>query len=373
MTSTALSTQIETAERQVSTDSYDMSVGELINIYRDGEIKITPEYQRLFRWNIEQKSSFIESLLLGIPIPPIFVIETESRVWELIDGLQRTSTILQFVGELRNPEEDGIIAPIPLVAGRHLTELDGMAWRDEEAARPELLIGNGERIRLKRAKISIQILRRSSDQTSKYDLFQRLNSGGTKANRQELRNCMVVMQDPTFLTRVRAAAHQPSFTTLFRFSRNQMNEQVDIEYINRAAVLTRWGIGGNQDVEDFFDDRTLNLIEDDDVDRNEILATVENTFDLIVAAGGDRALHKPGRDGQPAKPPQNTALEAIVVGVARNYQAISALPDPVAFVRGRLADVWEENVMRRASSSGVSGTSRLRLTIPFGEAWFAPQ
>jgi len=372
MSYSALSAQIETAERQVSTDSYDMSVGELINIYRDGEIRIAPEYQRLFRWNIEQKSSFIESLLLGIPIPPIFVIETESRVWELIDGLQRTSTILQFVGELIGPDGK-VVAPEPLVAGRHLSELEGVVWREEDARRPENLIPAGERIRLKRAKISIQILRRSSDQTSKYDLFQRLNSGGTKANRQELRNCMIVMQDSAFLARLRESAHKEAFTSLFRFTKNQIAEQVDLEYINRAAVLAVWGIGGNQDVEDFFDDRTLDLIEGQGANREEVLRAVDQALELIFAAGGERALYKPGRDGQAAKPPQNTALEAILVGVVRNMEAISRLGDPLGFVSARLQDIWEEDVMKRASSSGVSGTTRLRLTVPFGQEWFAPR
>lgn len=366
-----LSVQIETAERKVSTDSYDMSVGELINIYRDGEIHITPEYQRLFRWNIEQKSAFIESLLLGIPIPPIFVIETASRVWELIDGLQRTSTILQFVGELRDPDTSEIVKPEPLVSGRHLTELDGVAWRSEEAARPELLLANSERIRLKRAKISIQILRRTSDQTSKYDLFQRLNSGGTKANRQELRNCMIVMQDPSFLERLRKSTHSPAFKSLFKFSKNQINEQTDIEYINRACVLLLNDIGGSQDVEDFFDDRTLEVIESPNRDR--IILSIEETLNLILTAAGERALYKPGKEGQAAKPPQNTALEAIVIGVARNLHKIKKLPSPVQFVREKLEAVWQDSVMNRATSSGVSGTSRIRLTVPFGESWFSPE
>jgi len=50
-----------------------MSVGELLNIYRDGDLDIHPEFQRFFRWSAAQKSRFIESLLLGIPIPSIFV------------------------------------------------------------------------------------------------------------------------------------------------------------------------------------------------------------------------------------------------------------------------------------------------------------
>ncbi len=77
----ALIDEISRAERKLSTDGYEMSVGELINLYRDREIIVDPEYQRLFRWDIQQKTNLIESLLLGIPIPPIFVYELDNRVW----------------------------------------------------------------------------------------------------------------------------------------------------------------------------------------------------------------------------------------------------------------------------------------------------
>ena len=73
-------------------------------MYKDDlEFVINPDFQRLFRWENGQKSKLIESLLLGIPLPSIFVFEKEDATWELIDGLQRISTLLEFMGELKDP------------------------------------------------------------------------------------------------------------------------------------------------------------------------------------------------------------------------------------------------------------------------------
>ena len=88
-----LQNEIERAQRLVRTDAYQMSIGEIVSMYRENELVINPDFQRLFRWEIGQKAKLIESLLLGIPIPSIFVFETEDAKWELIDGLQRISDV----------------------------------------------------------------------------------------------------------------------------------------------------------------------------------------------------------------------------------------------------------------------------------------
>src|SRR6185369_5990798 len=75
----------------------DLSYGEIVNLHANKELIIQPEYQRLFRWSPEQKSRLIESILIELPIPQIFVIENADGVYELIDGLQRISSVLQFV------------------------------------------------------------------------------------------------------------------------------------------------------------------------------------------------------------------------------------------------------------------------------------
>ena len=83
-----LKEEIENAQRLVKTDAYQMSIGEVVNMYKDDEFVINPDFQRLFRWEIGPKSKLVESLLLGIPLPP-FSFSKEDSKWELIDGLQK--------------------------------------------------------------------------------------------------------------------------------------------------------------------------------------------------------------------------------------------------------------------------------------------
>ena len=76
----SLDTEIQKARKEIVADGYEMSFGEMMNLYRDEELIINPSFQRLFRWDPVRKSRFIESLLLGIPIPRFsyFRIQTES-------------------------------------------------------------------------------------------------------------------------------------------------------------------------------------------------------------------------------------------------------------------------------------------------------
>src|SRR3954469_20939330 len=94
---------IEAVDRRISggrTRSIDFSFNELADMHESGELIIDPDFQRVFRWTEGARSRFIESLLLELPIPPIFLIETDEREYELIDGLQRISSFLHFRGEV---------------------------------------------------------------------------------------------------------------------------------------------------------------------------------------------------------------------------------------------------------------------------------
>ena len=78
-----LQEQITNAKRTVNTDSVQITVGEIANMYSSQELNIRPDFQRLFRWPDRKKSNFIESMLIGIPIPPVFVFEREDGTWEI--------------------------------------------------------------------------------------------------------------------------------------------------------------------------------------------------------------------------------------------------------------------------------------------------
>ncbi len=175
-----LEQQISEERARLSTDRMDISFGELINMYKAGELVIRPEYQRLFRWKISQKTALIESVLLGIPIPPIFVAEDEDGVWELVDGLQRVSTIISFFGDLddslltvcfddSSEDNENYVNKWELESGNLVEDLDGF----NVDTLPKKYV-----INLKRAVCRVEILRGESNTAMKYELFKRLNSGG---------------------------------------------------------------------------------------------------------------------------------------------------------------------------------------------------
>jgi uncharacterized protein with ParB-like and HNH nuclease domain len=100
-----LDKQIAENAKKINTTEYKMSIGEIINLYKEKEVVIDPDFQRIFRWDIIQKSRLIESILVGIPLPSIFIQQRDDGVWDIIDGLQRLSTILEFTGELSSNGE----------------------------------------------------------------------------------------------------------------------------------------------------------------------------------------------------------------------------------------------------------------------------
>ena len=184
----ALQDEIKKAKKEIVSDGYDMSVGEIISLYKEGDMIIDPYFQRLFRWEKEQKTKFIESLLLGIPIPPIFVFQ---GIWELIDGLQRLSTIFEFAGILRLPKGE-TATPMSLGSAGFIPSLAGKYW-NSTSDQEDNGIGRINQFEMRRARIRVEILRKESDPFVKYELFQRLNTGGAKLSEQEVRNCMTVM------------------------------------------------------------------------------------------------------------------------------------------------------------------------------------
>ena len=100
MTNT-LQQEIVKMSKAIKTDNYPMFIGELSNLYQEGDLIINPVYKRMFRCDITQQSALIETILLKIPIPPLYVYQNEKGTWSLIDGQQRLSTIFKFISENR--------------------------------------------------------------------------------------------------------------------------------------------------------------------------------------------------------------------------------------------------------------------------------
>jgi Protein of unknown function DUF262 len=183
---------VETQIERVHTQSLDISFNELLDMYKTGELDINPDYQRLFQWSEGARSRFIESLLLEMPVPPIYVIESSDGKYMLIDGLQRLSSYLHFRGEL---EANHFDPPINKGDKLSLSECDIVRKLNGKTFDQ---LGTALQIRLKRAFVRVEVVRKASDPKFKYHMFKRLNTGGLLLTDQQLRNCTIRLLDPKF-------------------------------------------------------------------------------------------------------------------------------------------------------------------------------
>jgi hypothetical protein len=144
--------------------------------------------------------------------------------------LQRLSTIFQFIGVLRGENEE-LVEPLTLSGTRYLPTLEGCVWEDEE--HPERDLGREPQLLIKRSKIDVKIVLRESDEQSKYELFQRLNTGGSPLSDQELRNCVVIMLNAGFYHWIDDLAKYANFQDCASISDRLRDEQYDLELVTR--------------------------------------------------------------------------------------------------------------------------------------------
>lgn len=189
-----------------------MSFGELMNMFEDGELFITPEYQRVFRWSDFQQTRFLESILLGIPIPPIFVAEDGNGKWEVVDGLQRISTVLSFFGMLENlPSKNNLT----LTLGEMVPQLEGITINT---------IPIKLKTTIKRAVCRVEIVRWDSIEDIRYELFNRLNTGASPLSDQEIRNCIFRSYEVDLNEVLREVARVDEFNELIAPSESKKEE-----------------------------------------------------------------------------------------------------------------------------------------------------
>ena len=180
-----LSQQLGTQRRMVDFDTFDIQLQELLRMLEEGQISVAPAYQRQFRWNPERCSHLIESLLLGIPIPNLFMATNEDNTWETVDGVQRLSSIVKFAGseELRKKLHLGGVL---VLQGLQKTDaFNGLTFEKLPVHIQQ---------HLKTRPLRVVTLNDKSDKIIRFDLFERLNTGGVLLTEQEIRDC--VFQGP---------------------------------------------------------------------------------------------------------------------------------------------------------------------------------
>jgi hypothetical protein len=363
-----LQKEIDKARAEIRTDGYSVSIGEWISIYEKGELDIHPEFQRFFRWTPRQKSRLIESILLGIPIPQIFVAQRPDGVWDVVDGLQRLSTIYQFVGILKN-EGGALIPPLTLEKTTYLPSLLGKRWEDD--AHVDQSLTNAQRLLIKRAKIDVSIILKESDESSKYELFQRLNTGGSQLADQELRNSIIVMLNSDFYRWLKSLAERPAFQDCIALSDRAIDEQYDMELVLRFIVFrtaTTAQLVNLGDLGEFLTEKASELAREKAFDRAAEEVAFEATFAKLSKVLGSDAFrrfdaHKKRFVGGFSV----SAFEAVALGIGYGYKKLT-LTD--AEITKRVQGIWKDSAFTLNSGSGIRASSRVPKIVPYGRKLF---
>lgn len=275
---------------QIRVDPKMFSLKNIIDMINEDDLELAPPFQRKEVWGPLQKSRLIESLLLRIPLPAFYFSASEDGKYQVVDGLQRLSTVRDFVKNrfrLTNLE--------------YLSdEANGKTYRDLEGT----LWGR----RVNSTQIHVNVIDPQTPDKVKFDIFKRINTGGSPLNAQEIRHCMGRQPSRDLL---RTCTELPSFQEATCGALQNHRRMVDREVALRFVAFKTMDEGdytkaGTMDA--FLTEATRRI--DEDFSASDISALVDG-FDAAMANSfrvfGDRAFRKWPR-GMDKRFPINRAL-----------------------------------------------------------------
>lgn len=191
-------------EIRIHTKHY--SLRQLVDMIRDSDIDLAPDFQRKYVWQLPQRRSLIESLLLGIPLPSFYFNETASGLLQVVDGVQRLTTISDYVnGGFK-------LGPVTYLHDLKDQRFDDLA--------PKF------RRRLNSVQFVAHVIDPQTPYRMKFEIFRRINTGGTPLSAQEIRHCMSDAKSRDFLKKL---ANDESFSNATGGALNDHPRMADLE------------------------------------------------------------------------------------------------------------------------------------------------
>lgn len=278
----------------------DFDVDGLVRRINKGDVYI-PEFQREFVWKMPESSRFIESLLLGLPVPGIFLAQDqETGKLLVIDGQQRLLSLKYFFDGHFNPQEDATT--------KRVFKL--LKVQDSYIGKTYGSLNEKDRINLENSVIHATVVKQDSpadEDTSIYHIFERLNSGGRKLTSQEIRTA--VSHGP-FINFLKNLNEYPAWRTIFGPHNDRMRDQ---ELIVRFFAMFECSKQYKKPMNEFLNIYTKNNrnMSDDKIDYLHNLFT--KTIDLFIASVATKIF-------RPARALNVALFESAMVGLANRLE-----------------------------------------------------
>lgn len=251
-----------------------------------GKYELNPDFQRRHRWSDEKKSKLIESFIMNVPIPPIFLYENEFSHYEVMDGLQRLTTIYDFYNN-----------KYKLVGLTLWEELNGRCYSEL----PEKVKKGIDR-RYISSIILLQESAKSEEEARKMKqlVFERINSGGVKLEPQETRNALIdgkmnqlciELSENEYLCYFLGIPPKKAEYEAERDANENYSKMVDVEYVLRFFAMRQLDGYAKRKLNDFFDYYLAMANHFDDPLLQDLKRLFENTLKLAYDIFGDSAFY----------------------------------------------------------------------------------
>ena len=294
---------------RVSTRNF--SLRNMIDMISEGGLDLAPDFQRLHVWGPVQKVQLIESVLLQIPLPAFYFAENATGVMQVVDGVQRLSTINDFV--TGDPERGG---GFPLNGLEYLSDVKGKRFDDLPAVWKR---------RIHNTQIVAHVIEPSTPAAVMYDIFRRINTGGTPLKAQEIRHCVSKQRSRAFLKELAATT---AFETATNGKLKDHRRMVDRELALRFVAYWCHGPEGylRSDSLESFLLRVNRSLDDereiDDAALIDIRSAFERGLTLAHEVFGEHAFRKWPKGIDRLAPINRALFETWAVELARADRAV---------------------------------------------------
>lgn len=338
--------QIELAEAQIVEQSKridffltEYSVELLAQKVRDGEY-VVPAYQREFTWEERRKSRFIESLIMGLPIPFIFFWEMPDGRLEIVDGSQRLRTIEEFIyGGFQLGELDP------------LTHLSGFRFDDLPESRQR---------KIKNRSVRGIVLNEHADEAARLDMFERINTGSKIANNAEIRRGALA---GPFLDVVTELANVPLLAQLAPMPAKAKRERGYEELVTRLFAYGD-GLDGYRDRPSDFLFTYSKKMNQEFASNPDLADAYRQRFNAVLDFVS-RNFPFGFRKAEKSTATPRTRFESIAIGVDRALAEMPELADRPADQIDVASWISLPEFQKITSSDGANAIARLRGRIDF--------
>ena len=272
-----LNSELNDQKRKVDFNTYDISVKELVSMFNEKLIDVAPEYQRQFRWKDDRQSNLIESIFLGIPIPSLFMATNPDNSWELIDGVQRLSSIIRFCGEDSAREKlnktDSKLEPLKLKHLKKLSSFNNKTFEElPRTVQLEFLL----------RPMKVTTLSDKSDMSVRFDLFERLNTGGVSLTDQEIRSCIYRGRFNDFIKKM---TEYPNFRKAVVLTKSMEADGTREEFVLRFFAFLNNYKEFDHSVVEFLNGYMMQMSKSNDFDYSENESLFKSVFDALSLLG----------------------------------------------------------------------------------------